>query len=339
MSYSEDPNRQEAHRRRPRPDVHRLRALERDELLGAQGGRRDRPGDVPARTTPARDVWERLSSLPALPVPRPRHRVQRLMGLDPRLRRAARHRRRAARRAAHRRRRRRGRAAVPHPAGLGRRRVRRGRTRSAAVYDDRALGATSRSSAAPPDGAPASGMLGARLGPHRRQRGSRRAPLAHRRRRRARRHASDAGCRVRPNHVYLADGVGRHFGIVGSSGSGGTPGVTPPELIELRSTARPASRPALPRAARPAVAPAAERARPRHRARHIRRAAGPRRPAGPLHGAPPVARPVDRPLQRRGRTRRRRPRAARPPGRPRHVHHRRDPPDLPGRRGSTTPAC
>ena len=36
-------------------------------------------------------------------------------------------------------------------------------------------------------------------------------------------------------------------------------------------------------------------------------------------------------LQRRGRARRRRPRPARPPGRPRHVHLRRDPPDLPRR--------
>jgi subtilisin family serine protease len=98
---------------------------------------------------------------------------------------------------------------------------------------------------APPDEEPASGMLGARLGPDRRGaafdsdrwRTHEVVALVDR--------LSGAGCRVRPNHVYLADGVGRHFGIVGSSGSGGTPGVTPTELIEMRSTARPAVRPPL----------------------------------------------------------------------------------------------
>lgn len=97
---------------------------------------------------------------------------------------------------------------------------------------------------APPDREPASGMIGARLG---RERRATKTPerwrtgdvveLVDQ--------LGDAGCRVRPNHVYLADGVGRHFGIVGPSGSGGTLGVTPNELVELRSTARPARPPAL----------------------------------------------------------------------------------------------
>ncbi|MGI9052103.1 MAG: S8 family peptidase [Ilumatobacteraceae bacterium] len=44
--------------------------------------------------------------------------------------------------------------------------------------------------------------------------------------------------RVRPNHVFLADGVGARFGVVGTDGSSGTPGFAPP--LEVDSTARPA---------------------------------------------------------------------------------------------------
>lgn len=46
---------------------------------------------------------------------------------------------------------------------------------------------------------------------------------------------------VRPNQVYLADGVARHFGRVGESGSAGTPGFTTPTA--LRSTVKPAGPP------------------------------------------------------------------------------------------------
>lgn len=56
----------------------------------------------------------------------------------------------------------------------------------------------------------------------------------------ARRLADDlrhAGLRVRPNQVYLADGVSRHYGIVGE-GSVGTPGLLSPTSLE--STVRPA---------------------------------------------------------------------------------------------------
>jgi subtilisin family serine protease len=90
------------------------------------------------------------------------------------------------------------------------------------------------------DEAPTSGMLGARLAPQRRR------PTPSERWRIADvaelvDELRDAGWRARPNHVYLADGVGRHFGIVSSGGAGGTPGVTPADLVALRSTARPAS--------------------------------------------------------------------------------------------------
>jgi hypothetical protein len=45
----------------------------------------------------------------------------------------------------------------------------------------------------------------------------------------------------RPNQVYLADGVARHFGLLDATGAG-TPGVTNP--IDAVSTVRPATRPA-----------------------------------------------------------------------------------------------
>jgi hypothetical protein len=47
---------------------------------------------------------------------------------------------------------------------------------------------------------------------------------------------------VRPNHVYLADGVARHFGRVGAAGSAATPGFTNPTAVA--STAKPAAAPA-----------------------------------------------------------------------------------------------
>lgn len=47
------------------------------------------------------------------------------------------------------------------------------------------------------------------------------------------------GLRIRPNHVYLADGVTRFFNIVGDDGSSGTPGLLPAESLD--STVRPAS--------------------------------------------------------------------------------------------------
>jgi hypothetical protein len=47
---------------------------------------------------------------------------------------------------------------------------------------------------------------------------------------------------VRPNHVYLADGVARHFGRVGATGSVGTPGFTNPATRS--STVKPAAAPA-----------------------------------------------------------------------------------------------
>ncbi|MET0324413.1 MAG: S8/S53 family peptidase [Ilumatobacteraceae bacterium] len=47
-------------------------------------------------------------------------------------------------------------------------------------------------------------------------------------------------CRVRPNQVYLADGVARHFGLLGG-GSTGTPGFVNPASLE--STVRPAPAP------------------------------------------------------------------------------------------------
>jgi subtilisin family serine protease len=50
--------------------------------------------------------------------------------------------------------------------------------------------------------------------------------------------------RVRPNHVCLADGVARHFGIVGASGPGGTPGVGGVADAALVSTAEPSLAPA-----------------------------------------------------------------------------------------------
>ncbi len=100
---------------------------------------------------------------------------------------------------------------------------------------------------APPDGEPASGMLGARLAPRpdgaRHLDGDRwRTRIGRRPRRPAQR------CRVpRPPEPRLPRrrrrSALRHRRA--PSGSGGTPGVTPAELIELRSTARPASRPPL----------------------------------------------------------------------------------------------
>lgn len=48
----------------------------------------------------------------------------------------------------------------------------------------------------------------------------------------------DAKLRVRANHVFLADGVGARFGVVGDDGSSPTPGIGPP--TEVDSTARPA---------------------------------------------------------------------------------------------------
>jgi hypothetical protein len=47
---------------------------------------------------------------------------------------------------------------------------------------------------------------------------------------------------VRPNQVYLADGVARHFGRLGGTGSAGTPGFTNP--ADVSSTAKPAAAPA-----------------------------------------------------------------------------------------------
>lgn len=46
---------------------------------------------------------------------------------------------------------------------------------------------------------------------------------------------------VHPNHVYLADGVDRHFGRIDGSGSAGTPGFTSP--ASLASTVKPAAEP------------------------------------------------------------------------------------------------
>ena len=65
---------------------------------------------------------------------------------------------------------------------------------------------------------------------------------------------------------------------------------------------------------------------------HVRRAAG-TRALGHCIVHEPVADTGRRPLRRRGRARRRRPRATRPPGRPRHVHQRRHPPAVPRRPG------
>ena len=47
---------------------------------------------------------------------------------------------------------------------------------------------------------------------------------------------------VRPNQVYLADGVARHFGRIGETGSAGTPGFTNPAAVS--STVKPAAAPA-----------------------------------------------------------------------------------------------
>ena len=52
----------------------------------------------------------------------------------------------------------------------------------------------------------------------------------------------DDTVRARPNQVYLAAAVGRHFGIIGDEGSAATPGFTNP--VSLTSTARPAAAPA-----------------------------------------------------------------------------------------------
>jgi hypothetical protein len=45
----------------------------------------------------------------------------------------------------------------------------------------------------------------------------------------------------RLNHVYLADGISRHFRLVGAGGAAGTPGITVPS--NLHSTVQPAVRP------------------------------------------------------------------------------------------------
>ena len=57
-----------------------------------------------------------------------------------------------------------------------------------------------------------------------------------------RRASNGGGYRVRPNQVYLTDGVGTRFGRVGSPGSAGTPGFTTPDAVA--STVRPAAPPA-----------------------------------------------------------------------------------------------
>ena len=139
-------------------------------------------------------------------------------------------------------------------------------------------------------------------------------------------------CRVRPNQVYLADGVARHFGLLGG-GSTGTPGFVNPASLE--STVRPAAAPRhlarrldLPGTAGPTSScstPACARSTPTPSTRrsttasihHPWRSTGDRRAVG-----------------RRGRAGRRRRRPTRPPGRPRHVHQRHHPPAVPGCAGA-----
>ena len=288
-----------------------------------------------------RDVVEAAVGLPALPVPRPRHRVQRLTpwptsststgplgalgaGAGP---------------PAHRRRRRRRRAAVPRPPGLRRRRVRRRRLRrrrSRSWPSERstcsaAASATSRRRAAPSALRPAPAER-----PHRRPERWGIAGLA----------PVDGAAAVGPLRGPPEPGVPRRRRRPGTSGASGRPARRAP-----RAFTNPA---AVSSTARPAAAPA-------HLAAH--RCASPgRRPPNVLvldtglrtfdaHAEHPWLRDhcvdpraVARPRRRSGAgTTRTSPttttRPARPPGRARHVHQRDHPPAAARTPSSTTGAC
>ena len=218
------------------------------------------------------------------------------------LRRATRRGRAGAEAAAHRRRDGRDRAALPGPPRLGHRRVRRRRVRC------RHRGA----------GQPHGWRCWARRRTRRaacsacaatRRPGSNRTTAGRRRtvRELVERLQSDR-YRVRPNQVYLADGVARHFGLVGVEEASGTPGFVAP--TSLVSSVRPAVEPPwvrprldLPGRARP------ERPRARHRAAHPRSPA----PSTRLLDNCVIHEPwlTERTVGRRGRARRRRPRPAR----------------------------
>ena len=281
----------------------------------------------------AEDGLEAAVRLPPLPVPRPRHRVQRLIARavrPPRLPGSARRDRAAAGAPAHRR----GRRRLPGSCASS------GRTRSSLEFDER--------------------RLRGRAAGHRR----RRAGGARRARSRTARRAGSSAARTGPDdrrRAQRADAV--------EHGRAPAAGQERFADRQLHGAAEPGvphrrRRPALPRRRRePPEPPAgagrpgrrrrrrpgrllrppgsprrwrcpghrrAERARARHRAADARR---PRRPpvaARPLRPALAVARPGDGgAVGRRGRARRRRPGPPRHPGRPRHVHQRRHPPAVP----------
>ena len=218
------------------------------------------------------------------------------------------------------------------------------RTRSSLEFDDerastdvrarRSATTRWRSSAAPVGEPPASGVPRRPARPDQRRRAQRADAVEHGRPSSARRtRFADDGCRVRPNQVYLADGVARHFRHRRRRAArAGTPGAVSAG-VDCRRRSAPAAPP---------------------------RATSPRRSTCPGHGAPNVL-VLDTGLRtarrrasstrgcattasctRRGATWRRSgrwddedepdddaPRPPRPPGRPRHVHQRHHPPAVP----------
>ena len=295
-----------------------------------------RPRSPPS--SPRRCTWPRRRRptveapvvVPALPVPRPRHRVQRLMAVDPRLRRTARVVEPQLARAAHRRR------PPTRPAGS----TSSGRTRSSSssttttrtrpCYDTvrsadlEVLGAPPasrrRAASSPPASAAASGARPRR----RRWRTHEVVDLADR--------LGDAGCRVPPNHVYLTDGVAGTSARRLGTGRAARPASRRPSSSSS-STARPAPAPGRAAASRSTCPATAARTCSSSTPGCAPATPAPRTTA--LHDHCVIHEPwLDRhdgTFGRRGRARRRRRRAPRPPGRPRHVHLRRRAPAVPRR--------
>ena len=218
-------------------------------------------------TGDARDGMEAAVGLPPLPVPGPRHRVQRLIACRSSSTTTAGRSARSSRswRSGASPWRRRGRAAVPRATGLGRRRVRRRRLRGRAA-GDRATRRWRSSAARSPSRRRAVSWPPDRLGPPapdvRRRggapRGCGRWPIASR--------CSAARCDR--NQVYLTDGVARHFRHRHREPAELAARRTPSRCRRRRRRARPPRPADLPPPLRPPRSPAAERAGARHRAAH-----------------------------------------------------------------------
>ena len=315
--------------REGRRAVHGLGSVEWDELRGAEGGRRHRSRDVPDRGRGGVGLEAPLR-LPPLPVPRPRHRVQRLITVpfelhDYRGPLGAIEQQLAQRRI----------AVAADDAGQ----LFLVRPDSVVVeFDEHGFEDVQRVIAddslevlgGPVTEPPPSGFLATRPGPDARRHETPTRwdtgglqPLADR-------FASER-CTVRPHQVYLTDGVAQHFRVVTENRPSRRPAQAVP--VSTSSTARPAAAPLmLPAPLRlsghrpPNVLVLDTGLRTRDRRRRPPVAARPLRPA---HA---VARPADRrALGRRGRARRRPRWTARRAGRPRHVHQRRHPPTVPRR--------